>query len=187
VLIMKKVMLSCMAIAVAAGMALSQDKMADSKMADKKMSTKGASGLLQPEMEPTGGWTAAVNMGEKSADPWSNTTKGASVDGKPVSGKTTTLTGEVIDVSCYLQLGKHGDKHSSCGKKCLANGQPIGLLTKAGQVYLLMEEEHDPRRDGLTAFRKAASDNFAKVMTVTGTETSVNGIKAVYVQGYLNK
>src|SRR5881227_3969129 len=104
---MKKVMLSCMTIALAAGIALSQDKMADSKAGDKKMSSKGASGVLQPEMEPTGGWTAAGNMGEKSAEPWSNTTKGASVDGKPVSGKTTTVTGEVIDISCYLQLGKH--------------------------------------------------------------------------------
>ena len=50
-----------------------------------------------------------------------------------------------------------------------------------------MAEEHDPRRDGQVGFRKAASDNFAKVMTVTGTETTVGGVKAVYVQGYVGK
>jgi hypothetical protein len=57
----------------------------------------------------------------------------------------------------------------------------------AGQVYVLMEGEHDPRRDGQTGFRKFAGDNFIKVMTVTGTETSVNGIKAIYVQGYVGQ
>jgi len=179
----QKIVLSCVAVALAAGIALSQQD----KTTDKKTASKSASRLLQPDMEPTGGWSSSGELGQKADEPWSNTTKGASVDGKPVTGKTVNLTGEIIDVSCYLQLGKHGDKHSSCGKKCLASGQPVGLLTKTGDVYLLMDEEHDPRRDGLTTFRKTASDNFAKVMTVTGTQTMVNGVKAVYVQGYLNK
>ncbi len=179
----RKAALSLLAVCVAAGIALSQDKMAD------KAPAKGATkaGILQPGMEPTGGWATQGDIGQKADDPWSNTTRAASVDNKPVPGKSVTLTGEILDLSCYLQLGKHGDKHSSCGKKCIANGEPIGLVTKEGQVYLLMAEEHDPRRDGQVSFRKAAGDNFAKVMTVTGTETSINGVKAVYVQGYLNK
>ena len=179
----KKIALSLAAIGFVTGIALSQDK-----MAEKKTPAKGSgAGILQPAMEPTGGWDTQGDMGQKGDEPWTATTKGASVDGKPVAGHAVTLTGEILDLSCYLQLGKHGDKHSSCGKKCIAAGQPIGLVTKAGQVYLLMDEEHDPRRDGQTTFRKAAADNFAKVMTVTGTETTVNGIKAVYVQGYVNK
>jgi len=180
----RKIALSLLAIGMAAGIAMSQDKM-DSKMADKKMAPAGG-GILQPGMEPTGGWTSSGDMGEKG-DLWSNTTKGAAVDNKPVAGKPVTLTGEILDLSCYLQLGKHGDKHSSCGKKCLAAGEPVGLVTKAGAVYLLIAEEHDPRRDAQTGFRKAAADNFAKVMTVTGTETTINGVKAVFVQGYVGK
>jgi hypothetical protein len=168
---LRKIALTLLAVGVVSGIALSQDK-------------KG--GILQPAMEPTDGWTSKGDMGQKG-EPWSNTTVGASVDNKPVAGKVVTVSGEILDLSCYLQLGKHGDKHSSCGKKCLANGEPLGLVTKEGQVYLLMAEEHDPRRDGGVTFRKAATDNFAKVMTVTGTETTVNGVKAVYVQGYLNK
>lgn len=187
----RKISVALVAIGVVAGLALSQDKMADKKPAaptkatTAKMAAKA--GILQPAMEPTEGWTSKGDMGQKGDEPWSNTTKGAAVDNKPVAGKTVTLTGEILDLSCYLQLGKHGDKHSSCGKKCLANGEPVGLVTQAGQVYLLMAEEHDPRRDGGVSFRKAATDNFAKVMTVTGTETNINGVKAVYVQGYLNK
>ena len=99
----------------------------------------------------------------------------------------TTVTGEIIDLSCYLQVGKHGGKHRDCGQKCLRNGQPIGLLAKDGTVYLLMEEEHDPRRDGLTNFRQAAIDNMAYVMEVTGTSSEVGGQKALFVTGYLKK
>jgi len=178
---MNKLTLSLMALSLAAGLAVAQDK-----AADKKAAPKSAGAMLQPEMEPTGGWAAQGELGQKG-ELWTATTNGAAVDNKPVTGKSVTLTGEILDLSCYLQLGKHGDKHSSCGKKCLAAGQPIGLLTKTGDLYLLIDEEHDPRRDGMTTFRSAAADNFAKVMTITGTQTTVNGTKAVFVQGYLKR
>src|ERR1700757_1170738 len=106
----RKIAYSVFALGLAASIALSQDKAPQKKAAP-------ASGLLQPSMDPTGGWTSSGDMGEKAAEPWSNTTKGASVDNKPVPGHTVTLTGEILDLSCYFQLGKHGDKHSSCGKK----------------------------------------------------------------------
>ena len=155
---------------------------------EKKAETKKSSGPLQPQMEPEGGWDKAMGtLGEKPAEPWTATTIAAGVDKKPLAGKTTTVTGEVIDLSCYLQLGKHGDKHKSCGQKCLAAGQPIGLLAKDGNIYMLMEEEHDPRRDGLTDFRKAATDHVAHIMEVTGTQSSHAGYKALFVTGYLKK
>jgi hypothetical protein len=109
------------------------------------------------------------------------------VDGKPVPGKVVTVVGEIVDLSCYLQVGKHGGKHRDCGQKCLRNGQPIGLLTKEGKLYLLMEEEHDPRRDGLTNFRQAAIDNMAYVMEITGTQSKVGDLEALFVTGYVKK
>jgi hypothetical protein len=129
----------------------------------------------------------AGTLGEKPAQTWTDTTVAAGVDKKPQPGHTVTVTGEIIDLSCYLQLGKHGEKHKACGTKCIQNNQPIGLLTKTGAVYMLMEEEHDPRRDGKTSFQQQAVDNFAKIIEVTGTEASVGGYKAIYVQGYVNK
>ena len=143
--------------------------------------------ILHPQFTPEKGSFDKPfgTLGEKGTTPWSVTTMAASVDGKPVPGKLTTLVGEIVDYSCYLQVGKHGAKHRDCGQKCLKNGQPIGLLTKEGKLYLLMEEEHDPRRDGLTIFRQAAIDNMAYVMEVTGTMTEVDGQRALYVQGYL--
>lgn len=157
----------------------------------KKESTSHHGGILHPEMTvgPDAGSyeKPAATLGEKPGEPWTATTIGAGVDKKPLSGKVVTEVGEIIDLSCYLQLGKHGEKHKACGTKCLQNNQPVGLLTKTGVVYMLMEEEHDPRRDGQTTFRQHAIDNFAKIVEVTGTETTVNGYRAIFVQGYVNK
>src|SRR6185437_14822745 len=159
---------------------------ADEKKAEHKKSA--GAGALQPQMTPEGSWdTAMGTLGEKPAEPWTDTTIAAGVDKKPLPGKVTTVTGEIVDLSCYLQLGKHGEKHKSCGQKCLNSGQPIGLLTKAGAIYMLMDEEHDPRRDGQTELRKAAGDHFAHVMEVSGTETTVRGVHAIYVQGFVKK
>jgi hypothetical protein len=145
--------------------------------------------ILNPQFTPEKGtFDAPVGkIGEKSDNPWSVTTMAASVNGKPVPGKVETVVGEIIDYSCYLQVGKHGGKHRDCGQKCLKNGQPIGLLTKEGKIYLLMEEEHDPRRDGLTNFRQAAIEHMAFVMEVTGTVTEVEGQRAMYVNGFVKK
>jgi len=149
------------------------------------------SGILHPEMTvaaDAGSYDKpAASLGEKPSEPWTATTIGAGVDKKPLPGKVVTEVGEIVDLSCYLQLGKHGEKHKACGTKCLQNNQPIGLLTKDGTVYMLMEEEHDPRRDGQTTFRQAAIDNFAKIVEVTGTESTVNGYRAIFVQGYVKK
>jgi hypothetical protein len=159
--------------------------------APKKAAPAKSGAVLHPEMTvaPDAGTfdKPAGTLGDKPAEAWTATTVAAGVDKKPQPGKIVTVTGEIIDLSCYLQLGKHGDKHKSCGTKCLQASQPIGLLTKAGAVYMLMEEDHDPRRDGQTTFRQAAIDNFAKIMEVTGTEASVGGYKGIFVQGYVKK
>jgi hypothetical protein len=158
----------------------------------KKAESKPNSGILHPEMsvaKEAGSYQIpAGTLGEKTANDWTTTTNAAGVGGKPNPGNAVSVTGEIIDLSCYLQLGKHGEKHVACGKKCLTNGQPIGLLEKDGGVYMLMEEEHDPRRDGQAAgFRKAAIEHLGQIIQVNGTEAKVKGYRAIYVQGFVNK
>lgn len=148
-------------------------------------------GILHPEMKvaaDAGTYEKPMGKLGEAAGGWSQTSNAAGVDGKPQAGKPMSVTGEIVDMSCYLQLGKHGEKHVACGKKCINTGQPVGLLTKTGVVYMLMEEEHDPRRDGQTsAFRKAAADHLGHIMQVSGTEATLGGYRALYVQGYVNK
>jgi len=71
----------------------------------------------------------------------------------------------------------------------LWEGEPsaVGLLAQDGTVYLLIDEEHDPRRDGLTEFRQKAIEHMAHVVTISGTSTEVGGQKAIFVQGFVKK
>lgn len=144
-------------------------------------------GILFPDWsKPTkGSYDApATELGKKppADQPWSVTTVSSSIEGKTLPAKSTTVVGEIIDYSCYLQVGKHGDKHRDCGQKCIKNGQPGGLLAKDGTIYLLMDEEHNPRRDGLTKFRQDLVDHMGEVVTVNGVSSEVNGQKAIYVR-----
>lgn len=148
---------------------------------------KGSAILFPDWSKPTAGTydKPAAEIGKKATDdqPWSVTTVTSSISGKPVKGKPVSVTGEIIDISCYLQVGKHGDKHKDCGQKCARHGQPIGLLTEDGDVYTLIDEEHDPRRDGDTALRTELIDHMAEIVKVHGTATEVAGQKAIYVTG----
>jgi hypothetical protein len=149
-------------------------------------------GILFPDWsKPTKGTYAApageIGKKARAGQPWSVTTVTSSIEGKPVKGEPISVTGEIIDLSCYLQVGKHGDKHRDCGQKCARNGQPVGVLLQDGTIYTLMDEEHDPRRDGLTDLRKELIENMANVVTVHGTFTDVDGQKAIYVQGSVVK
>jgi len=56
-----------------------------------------------------------------------------------------TVTGEIMDTWCYysgVMGGKDavvGSAHHTCAVWCAAGGIPIGLLTKEGEVYLVLE------------------------------------------------
>jgi hypothetical protein len=154
---------------------------------EKKEETKKASksSILHPELKVENGTydNPMATLGTKPDQPWTATSVAAGVDGKPEPGKPVSVVGEIVDFSCYLQLGKHGEKHRSCGQKCVQNGQPIGLLTRDGTLYMLMPEEHDPRRDGGVDAKTQASDHMGHIVRVEGTEADVHGYKGIFVQG----
>ncbi len=154
---------------------------------EKKESKKsaGKSAILHPEMTvEQGSWDKPMaTIGVKPAAAWTETTIAAGVDKKPQPGQPITKVGEIVDFSCYIQLGKHGEKHRSCGQKCVQNGQPVGLLTQDGTLYMLMPEEHDPRRDGGVDAKASASEHMGHIVEVHGTAASVNGYRAIFVQG----
>jgi hypothetical protein len=170
-------------ITLAAAVVLAAFTMAAQEKKTPAKATKG--GILHPEMAVENGtWDKPMaKIGSKPDQPWTQTTTAAGVNSMPQSGKPITVVGEIVDLSCYIQLGKHGEKHRSCGQKCVTNGQPIGLLTQTGAVYMLMPEEHDPRRDGGVDAKASASDHMGHIVEVSGTQAAVNGYNAIFVQG----
>ena len=133
-------------------------------------------------------WNYAKPLGEPVAsfgdDPpsWTPTTTGAANRG--LTGKPATVVGEVVDVSCYMQLGKRGEAHIPCGTNCVQNGAPIGLVDAKNDLFIVMAEEHDPRRYGNVALKEAMLPFMAKTVQATGMLTEREGVKTLYVQGY---
>ncbi|GEM_PF-381885 len=150
--------------------------------APAKAPAKKAAPAKAPEAAP------AASIGKKETAKWTDTTVAAAAtpEQKAVlaGGKVLTVTGELVEVSCYLQLGKRGEKHIPCGTKCLQNGQPFGLLTAKNQLYIIMAEEHDPRRDAKADLREALVPLISKQVRVTGMHTMNNGYHAIYVQAF---
>ena len=56
-------------------------------------------------------------------------------------GGAHTITGEVVDLACYLGHGAQGLAHQECAKKCIASGLPVGI--KSGNtIYVAVGIEH---------------------------------------------
>jgi len=133
-------------------------------------------------------WNATAPLGEPVATfgdedaSWTTTTLQAANRG--TTGRPITVVGEVVDVSCYLQLGKRGEAHIPCGTNCVANGAPIGVVDADNRLYIVMAEEHDPRRYGRVALKEAMLPFMAKTVAVTGMMTERDGVNTVYVLGY---
>ena len=79
-----------------------------------------------------------------------------------------SVTGEVVDMMCYLDHNAMGDSHgSSCGAKCIKNGGPVGIVEN-GKAYLVVGE-HKPMNDEL-------ADSCGKTITLKGKLVERGGI-----------
>ncbi len=92
------------------------------------------------------------------------------------SGKIETLSGELVDMACYLGHGAKGPKHAECAKMCvLKDGAPLGVLTKAGKLYLVVA---DHANEAPYASAKELAGTDAKV---TGRVVLSGGLPAIIV------
>ena len=89
--------------------------------------------------------------------------------------ETKTVTGEILDMKCYMTSGAHGPEHKDCAATCVKGGSPMGILADDGKVYLLIES-----KDGAAAFEEAKK-YAGETVTVTGTLSEKNGVQALIV------
>ena len=99
-------------------------------------------------------------------------TLGSFID-KKVDPKT--VTGEILDMKCYMTSGAHGEGHKDCAAMCIKGGEPMGILADDGKVYLLIEGKDDSG-----AFEEAKK-HAGETVTVTGTLSEKNGVQALIV------
>jgi hypothetical protein len=105
----------------------------------------------------------------QAADP-----KGKKAEAK-TEPKSMSLTGEIVDMGCYMAEGAKGEAHKSCASMCISSGMPMGLLTGDGKLYLLTLN-HD-KADPYNSAKKMAAEQ----VTVTGMMSERNGMKSLSV------
>ena len=92
-------------------------------------------------------------------------------DEKAEQAQSVTVTGEVVDMACYIDHGATGAKHADCAKTCIESGLPVGIKSKDGKTYLLIGE-HKPMNKELAAYA-------AKTITVKGKLATRDGINMI--------
>jgi len=86
-----------------------------------------------------------------------------------------TLTGEVVDVFCYLSHGEQGlgKGHAECARKCIKGGLPVAI--KVGdQLYLASMADH-------TAANAQLADLAAETVSVRGKVMERDGQRLITI------
>ena len=86
----------------------------------------------------------------------------------------TTLTGEIVDISCYKQKGVAegtGAKHAECAKICVRDKDAaVGILTDGDGLYKV--------------WGSMSRDKYAKVMPYIGQTVEITGTEVVLSNNY---
>jgi hypothetical protein len=80
---------------------------------------------------------------------------------------TKEVTGEIVDIMCYVDHNAMGEQHASCGEKCIKGGGPVGIVSD-GKAYLVVGA-HKPMNDELAPLA-------GKTVTLKGKMASNGGL-----------
>jgi len=86
------------------------------------------------------------------------------------TAETKTVTGEIVDLMCYLDHGAKGEKHKGCAEKCIKSGGPVGLVS--GDDLYLVIGDHKPMNDELASLA-------AQKVTLKGKVVEKHGMKMI--------
>jgi hypothetical protein len=89
-------------------------------------------------------------------------------------GEPTTLTGEIVEISCYKEKGVAGGTgaaHVECGKMCVrTKDAAVGILTDGDGLYRL--------------WGPMARDKYAKLLPYMGQTVEITGAEVVLSNNY---
>jgi hypothetical protein len=91
----------------------------------------------------------------------------AVADDKPV-----TLSGEVVDLHCYINRDAKGTDHAGCSNACISRDVPAALLTEDGTLYLLINEKP-------VSVKEKIAGMAGKKVKATGKVVERSGMKAL--------
>ena len=87
-----------------------------------------------------------------------------------------TITGQVVDVSCFTLSNASGANHKACAQACADKGITLGVKTADGTIYIPlgtgMANAQNPK------LREHAEGN----VRITGTHRFANGLHTIEVK-----
>jgi hypothetical protein len=91
-------------------------------------------------------------------------------------GERVTVTGEVVEMWCYLEAGDRGAAKKSCATACAKAGNTIALVDDPGELYLLAGlKSHQPAQELLI-------DKMSERVTVSGTLVKNPKAQMIYIE-----
>jgi hypothetical protein len=85
------------------------------------------------------------------------------------------VQGEIVDMACYMAKGSQGAAHKACATACVKKGVPVGVLTDAGELYLLLDDHNNP--DPYDAAKKLAGER----AEISGKKYNKQGVASIVV------
>jgi hypothetical protein len=101
---------------------------------------------------------------------------GAQAPADPVISRSApmTLTGEIVEISCYRQkgvAGSTGPAHAACAKECvLSKGTALGILSDGDGLFRI--------------WGGYAQNKFARLLPLVGQHVSITGTEVVLSNNY---
>lgn len=91
--------------------------------------------------------------------------------------QTTTVRGEIVDLSCFMTAGGRGPEYERCARLgSQRKGISIGVVTDAGELLLLVNQSAD--RDPYEAAKQLAGAR----AEVTGRAVRKGGVSSLIVE-----
>jgi type 1 fimbria pilin len=92
------------------------------------------------------------------------------------AGTEMTITGQVIDLNCYVTNGASGAGHKACASACAKAGVPLGILSSDGTIYMpVSSKPGDPQNPKLSAFSEGN-------VKVTGVHRMSHGLHTIEIK-----
>ena len=92
-----------------------------------------------------------------------------------VAAQEILVTGEVLDMTCYIAYNLSGPDHAECARVCIRKGLPVGIKAQDGKVYLLTGEPGH-------SVNAELADYAAKTVTIKGKESFRDGFAQLQVE-----
>jgi hypothetical protein len=90
-------------------------------------------------------------------------------------GQEIVVTGEVLDMTCYIASNLSGPDHAKCARICIRSGEPAGIKAQDGKVYLLTGEPGHSVNAELAEYA-------AQVVTIKGRQTVRDGFAQLQIE-----